>query len=493
MPNYGASFGGALDPGRTPSTSSTSSSIPPLPHAWIRQLFAPAVAAKIFRVQVWLLTHKGYSLSLALLAFFFFKYVRVRWRQLLNGRRTSASWSAGAMSEEAGSHTAAGTSEAAPSLLLNREGGLIPAVSSSSALTALSGATQIVGSTRTAVRNALLRWLGFPELLDARLEYRTQVDFNRVQACLLSAEHIEIGRVEKRTLFVRRLDDLFPNQYLRAKIMKAALLCVESPDEEVVLPVKLSVKDKWVVLNTCTNCLSELFAPAHLFFNEARQNTSFYRSAWYVFTITCTRNQAGGRFFVTPSKRVVGEADVGQLCLRIICVSEQELRKIASGEIEEPANGFFNERHAGRWRVLQRIANLFVRQLENVAGQEFDGRIDWGANLCGRLGATALERRKMRQSELGLHSTAYSSLTESATASLAATGAKNSSTSGQHHHQVGQQAGRFASMRDIISNEDDIYHPEDNCFLRIHIPFPGADRIDIKDRERRCQDVVLYS
>eukprot|EP00392_Amoebophrya_sp_AT5.2_P011023 g11098.t1 len=423
MPNYGASFGGALDPGRTPSTSSTSSSIPPLPHAWIRQLFAPAVAAKIFRVQVWLLTHKGYSLSLALLAFFFFN----------------------------------------------------------SALTALSGATQIVGSTRTAVRNALLRWLGFPELLDARLEYRTQVDFNRVQACLLSAEHIEIGRVEKRTLFVRRLDDLFPNQYLRAKIMKAALLCVESPDEEVVLPVKLSVKDKWVVLNTCTNCLSELFAPAHLFFNEARQNTSFYRSAWYVFTITCTRNQAGGRFFVTPSKRVVGEADVGQLCLRIICVSEQELRKIASGEIEEPANGFFNERHAGRWR------------LENVAGQEFDGRIDWGANLCGRLGATALERRKMRQSELGLHSTAYSSLTESATASLAATGAKNSSTSGQHHHQVGQQAGRFASMRDIISNEDDIYHPEDNCFLRIHIPFPGADRIDIKDRERRCQDVVLYS
>ncbi|CAD7937097.1 unnamed protein product [Amoebophrya sp. A120] len=372
------------------------------------------------------------------------------------------------------------TSAAVVSFL--KSGGFLPANTSSS---------QAWVQTRTAVRNLLLRWLGFPELLDARLEYRNQVDFNRMQACLLSTEHLEIGRVEKRTLFVRRLDDLFPNQYIRAKIMKAALECVDSPDEEVVLPVKMSVKDKWQVLNQCTNSLSELFSPAHIFFNEARQNESFYRSAWYVFTITCTRNQAGGRFFVTPSKPVNSEADVGQLCLRIVCVSESELRKIASGETEEPANGFFNERHAGRWRVLMRIANLFVRQLENVAGHAFDGRTtDWGANLCGRLGATALERRKLRMSELGPNSSAFSSLLMDGPQPLAG-GPR------QMGSNVGQQLFLGAPSASAASNagdeNDQIYSPEDNCFLRIHIPFPGGSAITVKDRERRCQDVVLYS
>merc|ERR1712113_597785 len=86
-----------------------------------------------------------------------------------------------------------------------------------------------------------------------------------------------------------------------------------------------------------------------------------------------------------------------------------ELRMIASGELEEPAKSFFNERHAGRWRVLQRIANLFVRQLENVTGETFAGQ-DWGANLCGRIGASALERRLQREEKYGKNSSQYDSL-----------------------------------------------------------------------------------
>ncbi|CAD7960785.1 unnamed protein product [Amoebophrya sp. A25] len=308
---------------------------------------------------------------------------------------------------------------------------------------------------RSSIRNWILSNLGFPELLDARVSYTSNTDFNKVQAALLSTEHLGLGRVEKRTLAVRRLDEMFPNQYLRAKILKAAADCRDN--EELILPIFLSATDKWHVLNTCTNAVSELFSSAHVYFNEARANDSYYRSAWYLFTITCTRNVAGGRFFITPSKPVHSGSDVGQLCLRIILVSENELRKIASGETSEPPKGFFNERHNGRWRVLVRMANLFIRQLESITDTTWDGNQDWGANLCGRLGATALERRKMRMQALGANSTCYES---------------------------------FAT--DLPSNL--AYDPEDNCFLRIHIPYPGGQAVKAHDNNARaCQDVVLYS
>lgn len=270
-------------------------------------------------------------------------------------------------------------------------------------------------------------------------DYQDQIDLDRIQATLLSTEHLNLGRVEKRTLFVKRLEDVFPNDLLREKLIQAARMGVKT--DSVILPMFLEPSDKWHVLNACTNHVSELFPQSHLYFNEARRNPSFYRSAWYLFTMTCTRTSGRGRFFITPSKAVVGEADVGQLCMRIVLVSEPELRMIASGELEAPPKGFFNERHRGRWKVLQKFAQLFVRQLEDVTGENFETAQHWGPNLCGTLNPSALERRKDRGK---------------------------------------QKAAPIAAE----------IRAEDNCFLRIHIPYPGGIE---KMAGSACQDVVLYS
>merc|ERR1719245_724785 len=49
--------------------------------------------------------------------------------------------------------------------------------------------------------------------------------------------------------------------------------------------------------------------------------------------------------------------------LRIAIANETELRKIADGKLAEPAGGFFNTRHAERFRMLQDFATNFQRQL----------------------------------------------------------------------------------------------------------------------------------
>lgn len=79
--------------------------------------------------------------------------------------------------------------------------------------------------------------------------------------------------------------------------------------------------------------------------------------------MTCTRTDGSGRFFITPFRPVIEQADVGNLCIRIVLVSEPELRMVASGEIAAPEKGFFNKRHEGRWKVMQALANLMVRQV----------------------------------------------------------------------------------------------------------------------------------
>ena len=177
--------------------------------------------------------------------------------------------------------------------------------------------------------------------------WRSHVDLNQIQACVLSSEHLaELGRVEKRTLFVK---DIFPffgsNTYAVEKLLEAA---TKTTKEDPVVTKFLDKDDKWHVLNICTNQISSLFAPYHIFFNEARRCASYYRSAWYCFTLTCTRTEGAGRYFITPYKPVGDKDDVGALRIRIVLVNEQELRDICSGAIAPPEWGFFNARHEER-------------------------------------------------------------------------------------------------------------------------------------------------
>lgn len=282
-------------------------------------------------------------------------------------------------------------------------------------------------------------------------EWDAHVDFGQIQVCLLSTEHLtELGRVEKRTLQVKDLDSFFGNNtYVVEKLLDAAHRSIA--DNNPILTQYLDNGDKWHILNACTNMISSLFAPYHVFFNEARRYPSNYRSAWYCFTLTCTRTASQGRYFITPFRPAVG--DIGALRIRIVLVNEQELRDICAGEIAPPAWGFFNDRHKERWSSLKSFSELFENQLrklssfttgidENVTKGKRGQLPDWGPNLCGRLGANKPK-------------------------------ASNPSQQALEAMKQGLQAGTA---------------PEDNCFLRIHIPFPGSGG----EKETRAKDVVLF-
>lgn len=287
-------------------------------------------------------------------------------------------------------------------------------------------------------------------LVHAESLWRKHVDFSTVQACVLSTEHLKsLGRVEKRTLFVKPIAEVFRNEYMRYRLIEAAQKAATSNDP--VLLTKLSPEDKWHVLNTCTNSVSACFAPYHIFFNEARRVQSYYKSAWYCFTLTCAQTEASGRWFITPFKPV-GLEDVGSLRIRIVLMNEQELREIASGEVEAPPI-MFNGRHESRWQVCQRFAELFNRQLCKVTGGS-DCNQDWGKNLCGSL------RKTKVASQVNL----------------------------MHMNNMQQQTQAVPE-----------YEPEDNSILRIHIPFPSvqsthhnSDVEGAPDQDNVARDVVLF-
>lgn len=279
----------------------------------------------------------------------------------------------------------------------------------------------IGGLLSTGIR---LFWAWWLRRRKGKQQWQRHVDFSEVQACILSTEHLQsLGRVEKRTLFVKNISKVFRNEYILSQVLEAAERMATSSDS--MLMQELSAEDKWHVLNVCTNHLSACFAPYHVFFNEARRVQSVYKSAWYCFTITCHQTTAHGRWFITPYKPV-GIDDVGCLRIRIVLMNEQELREIAAGETTAP-DKFFNGRHESRWRVCERFAEMFQRQLRRVAGSS-DVNADWGRNLCGRMS-------KKERSIEALHR---------------------------------------------LSESTPEYTAEDNCILRLHVPFPsvmqGADR-----------------
>jgi hypothetical protein len=286
-----------------------------------------------------------------------------------------------------------------------------------------------------ALARRLFNWLKRGRL-QAESHWRRHVDLSVVQACLLTTEHLQsLGRIEKRTLFVKPITEVFRNEYILARVLSAAEKIAES-GEDPVLSTHLTTEDKWHVLNTCTNHVSACFAPYHVFFNQARHVESYYKSAWYCFTLTCAQTSASGRWFITPRKPVEKD-DIGMLRIRIVMMNEQELRDIASGSIEPPSFGFFNGRHESRWRLCSRFAELFQRQVSAVTGSE-DIHADWGPNLCGRI-----SRNKRPAS-----------------------------------------SDRVASMAQPSS-----HHPEDNSILRIHVPFPGSRETT---QAPITNDVVLY-
>jgi hypothetical protein len=268
-----------------------------------------------------------------------------------------------------------------------------------------------------------------------RSHWDARVDLENIQACLLSSCNVgRCGRIEKRTVMTKKLSDVFSNEYIRNVVLEAA---AKTTQENPFVVSWLRREDRWNVLVACINHLSSVFGPYHLFSNQVLN----YESCWYIFTIVGVRTTASGRFFITPHHPVKGQNDVGVLRIRIVMVDEQEVRKICSGDIEEPSD-MFSDRHRERWNVMQRIATMFEHQLTRVTlptPGTFDVRTQsWGNNLCGTFKKKKVEHRSVEEQ--------------------------------LEEHEV----------EEIPSTND--------CFLRIHVPVPLLKEA----KTLGPQDVVLY-
>merc|ERR1711904_119846 len=128
--------------------------------------------------------------------------------------------------------------------------------------------------------------------------------------------------------------------------------------------------------------------------------------------------------------------------IRIIMVSEADLRDIASGAVEPPPEGMMNPRHEERWKVLARFADLFQRQLTRVTGEE-NAYADWGSHLCGSLKPCHYNINPTNMGE-----------------------SVRKPRSWTHLDKPGIPPSPSAQNLE--------YERDDNCFLRLHVPYPGG-------------------
>jgi len=221
-------------------------------------------------------------------------------------------------------------------------------------------------------------WLSRRRFNLSRLQvlHRTdEVDFGLIQGCLLSTEElVNMGRVEKRTLFQKPLAEVLGgNRYLMHELLRTATLCRQRGRNCLVMRL-LGPDEKYQILQDCLNAVSSLFGPNFVHFNAlgSDEHSNAFKSTWYCLTVmTPTRPER-----IEPQRRSSSkEISAAETCtftdmtrmpratLRIALVNESELRRIADGKLRPPTWGFFNSRHAERYRMLTDFAANFQKQL----------------------------------------------------------------------------------------------------------------------------------
>lgn len=317
---------------------------------------------------------------------------------------------------------------------------------------------------------------------------------------MYSTEHLQsLGRIEKRTIYLNDLPLFFGNnEIVLDKVMTAA---GQTTADVPFVPVYLSHTDRWHIMSICLNRISAMFGPFHIFFNEARRCKSYYRSAWYLFTISYCQNQHRGRFFVTPYKPVLSKVDVGVKRLRVDLVNEQEMRDICTGAMVPPDWGFFNNRHKYRWEVLCKMSELFENQLVIInddqqpvhpssPGVSRGTSLDIPSHLQATFDSVAMPATDDAQCE---HVSSDSSESEDeevhSPTSWQSVGNVRKKISCQterstsNPRKLAKEASRIARMHEGKEI--------DNCIMRVHIPYPSS-MVDPSPCETHAKDVVLF-
>lgn len=226
----------------------------------------------------------------------------------------------------------------------------------------------------------LLRWWASRRQFNImRLQVFRQtddVDVEVIQGCLLSLDHlVNMGRVEKRTLFTKSLLELLGgNRYLVHELLQATQTARQQSRNCLV--VRFLPEDaKYHVLQACLNEVSALFGQNFVHFNALDGDTSgVFKSTWYGLTVMTptrppsrsTSQKRGSDLAEGDAKETMTFTDMSRMpraTLRIALVNESELRRISDGKLRPPSWGFFNERHEERFRMINDFAKNFGKQL----------------------------------------------------------------------------------------------------------------------------------
>ncbi|CAE7701319.1 Catsper1 [Symbiodinium sp. CCMP2592] len=199
-----------------------------------------------------------------------------------------------------------------------------------------------------------------------------ELELDLVQGCLLTAENLlNLGRVEKRTLFQVSASKLLNrNEHLVGVLKDAARRCHEQ-SHNCLVARWLPPDERYHILQASINAMSSLLGPNYVHQN-ALGDTDLFKSTWYCVTImTPTRPENH-----LPDEQKVSETTQSlETCtftdmtrtprptLRICLVHESELRGISDGKLQPPSWGFFNSRHAERYRMLCDFSRNFQQQL----------------------------------------------------------------------------------------------------------------------------------
>eukprot|EP01066_Platyproteum_vivax_P001708 Platyproteum_vivax@DN12161_c0_g1_i1.p1 len=321
-----------------------------------------------------------------------------------------------------------------------------------------------------------------------------------ISACLYTIENLEeLNRVEKRCLFEKNMGDIFMYPAAILDVIQAAGKCTKDELSDPALMKHIHPVDRWHVLNGVLNQLSSLVAPHHFFFDQRFRNARIhYSSSWYCFTIMCQRQGGVGRFFVTPSCALPTEYDRQNIKIRIVVVEEQVLRDIHMGVLIEPAK-FFNSRHANRWQIIKRTAQLYGKQFADMGHH---GSFHKG-----------LHKRKPTRVRT-LSSPVYSSTNKGYDS--------DSSSLPSHRHlnidrrapfqknrkRAVQPVTRYTFRNRVLSYITKLYTrmpwvtspiptelQERNCISRIHVPLPTLrELVDSQEKSEMldCNEVVVY-
>eukprot|EP00397_Hematodinium_sp_SG-2012_P025243 GEMP01026353.1.p1 GENE.GEMP01026353.1~~GEMP01026353.1.p1 ORF type:complete len:368 (+),score=40.21 GEMP01026353.1:188-1291(+) len=191
-----------------------------------------------------------------------------------------------------------------------------------------------------------------------------QTEVSIIQTCLLSTESLlDLGRIEKRTLFVRYIKNVIYNPYLRQVVIEAA----HKVEDEHILR-ELDEREKYHVLQNCVNHVSTLFARNYVEQNAlggTHGGQDAFHSTWYCLTLLLENPETEQEIdsYQQHAATMCNMRFRPQPSLKIILVNETELRKIHDGKMTPPAWGLFNARHDRRWNRLKEIAKHFHDQL----------------------------------------------------------------------------------------------------------------------------------